>query len=325
MIITQTPLRVSFAGGGTDFRGFYEKTHGSVVSAAIDKYIYVIVKQRFDSKIRIGYSKTEFVDTVDELGHELAREAMKIAGVKDGVEISTMADIPSSGSGLGSSSSVTVGRLNALHAYNGEFVSAEQLAREACRIEIDILGRPIGKQDQYIAAYGGLRKFTFNEDDTVTSERIKVPERTMRYLSENLMLFFTGITRKSASVLTEQKSNIDDRMDFLTRMRDMADDLAEVLNQNDLSTIGSTMREGWALKKTLARNVSNETIEAIYNRAMEAGAEAGKITGAGGGGFFLVHTSPQNRKSIRRALSDLKEFPLNLERDGSKVIFNVRR
>ena len=325
MIITQTPLRISFAGGGTDFKGFYKHTHGTVVSTAIDKYIYVILKQRFDNNIRIGYSTTEFVEKVDDLAHELVREAMRVTGVTCGIEISTMADIPSNGSGLGSSSSVTVGLLNALHAYNGESVSAEQLAQEACRIEIGILGKPIGKQDQYIAAYGGLRKFVFNADETVTVEKIAIPERTRRYLSENLMLFFTGLTRRSSSVLEEQKDNIEKKMDSLVIMRDIAEELAEDLNSNNISTLSSVLKRGWELKKQLASNVTNEYIDSVYNLAIGAGATAGKITGAGGGGFFLIHTPPENRKQIRRALSTLKEFPLALERDGSKVIFNIRR
>jgi D-glycero-alpha-D-manno-heptose-7-phosphate kinase len=185
MIITQTPLRISFAGGGTDFREYYQRSGGCVLSTAIDKYIFVIVKERFDDRIRIGYSRTEMVDTVDEIEHELAREAMRRVGVERGVEISTMADIPSEGSGLGSSSSVTVGLLHALYAYSGELVTPDRLAREACEIEIDILGKPIGKQDQYIAAYGGLRLIEFTPDDTVSVRPVPLSEERRRRFGES--------------------------------------------------------------------------------------------------------------------------------------------
>ena len=325
MIVTQTPLRISFAGGGTDFKGFYEKDYGAVVSTAIDKFIFVVLKERFDDKIRIGYTRTEMVDSVDDIQHELAREAMRMVGVTRGVEISTMADIPSAGSGLGSSSTVTVGLLNALYAFKGESVTAETLARQACEIEIGVLGKPIGKQDQYIAAYGGLRYFKFMPDEQVETTHIYLDPGAKQRLAESLLLFYTGVTRRSSTVLTEQKSNIVSKMAVLTDMRNQADELARQLKLGAVASVGQTLREGWIKKKQLASGITNPDIDNLFELAMSAGAIGGKVTGAGGGGFFLVCTPPENRASVRKKLAHLRELPIRLERDGSKVIFNVRR
>ena len=325
MIVTQTPLRISFAGGGTDFKGFYERGYGSVVSTAIDKYIYVIVKERFDNLIRVGYTKTEMVESVDQIQHELVREAMKMVGIEHGLEISTMADIPSEGSGLGSSSTVTVGLLNALYAYKGESVSAETLAQKACEIEIDILGKPIGKQDQYIAAYGGLRHFRFFGNGGVETMRIALEEGATQQLCESLLLFYTGTTRRASNVLSEQKSNIESKMPLLVQMRDQADQLAKNLRNGAVALLGTTLKEGWLCKKQLAAGITNPQIDEMFELAMSAGALGCKVTGAGGGGFFLVCTSPENRAAVRAKLSHLRELPVYLSRDGSKVIFNVRR
>ena len=311
MIITQTPLRISFAGGGTDFKEFYSADGGCVVSSAIDKYIYVIVKERFDSKIRVGYSKTEMVDSVDEIEHELMREAMRMAGITKGIEISTMADVPSEGSGLGSSSSVTVGLLNALYAYKGDFQPAEVLAQQACRIEIDILGKPIGKQDQYIAAYGGMKMFCFRSDDAVDVCPVAIDEERRRQLSSNLMLFFTGRTRKSSSVLTE--------------MREQAPAVRRCLEEESLQRLGRIMHGGWELKKRLAGGITNPDIDKLYQDALDAGAVGGKVAGAGGGGFLLLYCPPAQQESVRKVLANLKELPFRLERDGTKIILNARR
>lgn len=325
MIITQTPLRISFAGGGTDFKDFYERDYGAVVSTAIDKYIFVVVKERFDDKIRVGYTRTEMVDSVDEIQHELVREAMRMVGISKGIEIDTMADIPSEGSGLGSSSTVTVGLLNALYAYKGEIAPAEVLARQACQIEINVLGKPIGKQDQYIAAYGGLRYFKFLPGEAVETTAIELDSGARQRLAESLLLFYTGITRQSSEVLSEQKSNIASKIAVLTEMRNQADELARQLKLGAVASVGQTLREGWLRKKQLASGISNPAIDELYDMAMSAGALGGKLTGAGGGGFFLVCTPPENRAAVRKRLSHLRELPINLERDGSKVIFNVRR
>lgn len=325
MIITQTPLRISFAGGGTDFKDFYERDYGAVVSTAIDKYIFVVVKERFDDKIRVGYTRTEMVDSVDEIQHELVREAMRMVGISKGIEIDTMADIPSEGSGLGSSSTVTVGLLNALYAYKGEIAPAEVLARQACQIEINVLGKPIGKQDQYIAAYGGLRYFRFLPGESVEVTAIDLDSGARQRLAESLLLFYTGVTRQSSEVLSEQKSNIASKIAVLTEMRNQADELARQLKLGAVASIGQTLREGWLRKKQLASGITNPAIDELYDMAISAGALGGKVTGAGGGGFFLVCTPPENRAAVRKRLAHLRELPINLERDGSKVIFNVRR
>lgn len=325
MIITQTPLRISFAGGGTDFKGFYEQDYGAVVSTAINKYIFVVVKERFDDNIRVGYTRTEMVSKIDEIQHELARETMRMVGISRGIEISTMADIPSEGSGLGSSSTVTVGLLNALYAFKGEIVTAETLAQQACEIEINVLGKPIGKQDQYIAAYGGLRHFMFMPDDQVVTTHIYLDPGTRQRLAESLLLFYTGVTRKSSTVLTEQQNNIASKIAVLTDMRNQADELARKLKLGAVASLGQTLKDGWAKKKQLASGITNPEIDELFDLAMSAGALGGKVTGAGGGGFFLVCTPPENRAAVRKKLAHLRELPINLERDGSKVIFNVRR
>lgn len=325
MIITQTPLRISFAGGGTDFADFYRAEGGCVVSSAIDKYIFVIVKERFDKKIRVGYSRTEITETLDELQHELVREAMRKVGVKPGIEISTMADIPSEGSGLGSSSSVTVGLLNAFCAYEGEIAPAAALAEGACEIEIGVLGKPIGKQDQYIAAFGGLRCFEFRQDDTVEVSSIHLSDDACRELSDQLFLFYTGVTRQASSILSEQKQNIADRIEVLRAMRDQARQLKKDLESGDLDAIGHALREGWELKKKLAGKISNPEIDEMHDAAIYAGALGAKVAGAGGGGFLMVYCPRARVNALRRALSGLRELPFALERDGTKVIFNVRR
>lgn len=325
IIMSQTPLRVSFAGGGTDLASFYQKEEGWVISSAIDKFIFVIIKERFDDKIYINYSKKEIVDTVDEIEHDLVRESMKKTGVSHGVEITTLADIPSSGSGLGSSSSVTVGLLNALYAYQGELVTAERLAQEACEIEIDILNKPIGKQDQYIAAYGGMRFIKFCKNEEVNVERINLHNSHKRKFGANLLLFFTGKTRSSDKILTEQKNNTNDRMNVLKMMKFQAKEIREALEANEFDQIGNILANGWDYKKKLASKISNGFINEMYQKALEAGALGGKISGAGGGGFLLLYCPREKQHKVREALKEFREFPFFLERDGTKIIFNMGR
>ncbi len=325
MIITQTPLRISFAGGGTDFQDFYLKEGGCVLSSAIDKYMYVIVKQRFDDKIYINYSQKEIVDSVDEIQHGLVREAMIKTGVTHGVEITTLADIPSEGCGLGSSSSITVGLLNALHAYMSRLVTAETLAEEACEIEIDVLGSPIGKQDQYIAAYGNMHLFYFNSDDSVTVEKIEMSEERRRNFCSNLLLFYTNKTRSSASILSRQRENIDQKMDVLKKMKRQVAEFKKCLTNSGFGRAGEILHRGWIEKKKLTGNISNNYIDELYDKACRAGATGGKISGAGGGGFLLLYCAAERQNQLRKALNYLRELPFHFERDGSKVIFNMRR
>lgn len=325
MIIVQTPLRVSFFGGGTDFPSYYLAEGGAVLSSAIDKYIFVTLKKRFDQKIRIGYTKTEMVDGIDEIQHTLIREALRKTGITQGIEVTTTGDIPSEGSGLGSSSTVTVGALHAMYSHLGELPSAEQLAREACEIEIDDLNQPIGRQDQYIAAYGGLRFFEFHTDGSVTSEKIKLNDDKRRLLNDNFLLFYTGVARKANSILEEQRDNIVDRLPILRRIKEMAYIARGELEAGNIDILGELLHEGWVLKKQLAGKISNGFIDEMYDAARKGGATGGKITGAGGGGFLLLYCHHHKHNAVRSALKTLQELPFQLERDGSKVIFNYRR
>ena len=325
MIIVQTPLRISFFGGGTDFPSFFMEEGGCVLSSAIDKYIFVTVKKRFDRKLRIGYTQTEMVDEVSQIHHEMIREALLLTGVSHGIEVTTMGDIPSEGSGLGSSSTVTVGALHALHTYLSNSVTMEQLAREACDIEIGRLGKPIGIQDQYIAAYGNLRFFEFCPNGQVKVEKVILDTDLRRELNDRFMLFFTGISRKADSVLTEQKSNIKDRMNVLREIRDMAYHAKSDLQAGQIDAFGSLLHHSWELKKRMAGQISNGRIDEMYDAARRAGAIGGKITGAGGGGFILLCAPHEKHQAIRQALSGLQELPFQLEPDGTKVIFNYRR
>lgn len=325
MIIVQTPLRISLFGGGTDFPSFYQKEGGCVLTTAIDKYIFITIKKRFDRKLRIGYTRTEMVDSVDEISHELIRETLKKTGIQEGVEVTTIGDIPEAGSGLGSSSTVTVGALQAMYTYNGESVCAEQLAREACEIEIETLGKPIGIQDQYIAAFGGFRLMEFEMDGHVTMKRVSMDGSRLRKLNENLLLFYTGISRKAAAILQEQKTNIHERLAVLRRLKQMAYDASRELESGDINVIGEMLHESWLFKKELASRISNDTIENMYLAARKAGARGGKITGAGGGGFLLLFCAHEYQDAVRKALDGLQELPFMLEPDGCKVIFNYRR
>ena len=325
MIITQTPLRISLAGGGTDFRDFFEKHGGAVVSSAIDKYVFCIVKERFDDKIYVNWKKKEIVDSVDQIEHELVREAMRKVGVTKGVEISFLADIPAEGSGLGSSSSVTVGVLNALYHHVGATPTAEQLAREACEIEIDIIGKPIGVQDQYIAAYGGLRYFKFGPGPEVRVNLIDASRATLDDLDNMLMLFFTGKTREAASILAEQKSNIEKKADLLKAMAQQAEQVRKAIATGAIDSLGSLLHKAWEAKRKLAGTITNSQLDKIYERALKAGALGGKISGAGGGGFFLLCVPSDKRQSVRQALTDLREMPFRLEKGGSRVVLDMQR
>lgn len=324
MIVVQTPLRVSFLGGGTDFEDFYLNHGGAILSTAIDKYVFIVIKERLDDMIYVNYSRKEIVDSLDKLKHELVREAMRIAGVTKGVEITTLADIPTEKTGLGSSSSITVGLLQALYTYKGELKTAETLAQEACHIEIDVLGKPIGKQDQYIAAYGSLRFITFNNSG-VKLEKIELPFENKRRLSDNLLLFYTGVTRKSSGVLLEQKVNINERLETLSEMTRLAFKARDAIVEGAFDEFGELLHQGWELKKDLACKISNPKIDEIYEAACRAGAIGGKITGSGGGGFLLLYCPIEKQNEIRKALKGLRELPFYFEQDGSKVIFNYRR
>lgn len=324
MIISRTPLRVSFVGGGSDLPSFYEHEPGAVVSTAIDKYIYITVNKKFDKKIRASYSITEFVDEPDQLKHELIREALKLLKINGGIEITSISDIPSRGTGLGSSSTYTVGLLNALYAYKGKYAPVERLASEACKIEIDFCGKPIGKQDQYAAAYGGLNYIQFNPDESVFVDPIICKPETKQKLEENLLMLYTGITRKADNILENQCRNVRGKVEkrrCLSRMVSLAGDLRDALRNNDLSSFGGLLHQNWLEKKTLAGGISNPRIDKWYETARRKGAVGGKILGAGGGGFLLLYAPKSKHKVITEALSELRPVGIKLEPQGSKIIY----
>ena len=322
MLITQTPLRISLAGGGTDLPAYYQHQPGAVVSSAIDKFVYVILNQRFDEKIYLSYSRKEIVDSVDDIQHDLVRYAMRKAGVSRGVEIAIMADVPSEGSGLGSSSSLTVGLLNAFYAYRGQQVTPEQLAREACEIEIDLCSKPIGRQDQYIAAYGGLRHMEFHAGDRVKVDDLSCGKARME-LSQRLMLFYTNVTRKADIILRDQSRKTQEKKVSLNDIRNLATRVRDAIEKGAYDEVGTVLRENWRLKKDLADGITNPAIDTMVERAVVGGALGCKICGAGGGGFLLTYCPEERKDALRKAMVGYREMPFFLEKSGSKIIFNV--
>ena len=324
LVITRTPLRVSFAGGGTDLSDFYEREHGAVFSTAIDKYIYVTVKRHgsvFNEAIRLNYSKSEQVNRIDEIENDIARECLRFLEIDPPIYVSTVADLPAS-TGLGGSSSFAVGLLNALHAFRGERVSAGQLAEEACHIEIDILKQPIGKQDQYAAAFGGLNFFCFKDGGSVTVEPQRMANGEIKDLFANIMMFWTGHQRDTRSVLSEQKANTRLKMEPLLKMRNQAYELQAIASNGhfDLERFGQVLDESWQLKRGLASTISTGQIDRWYETAKNAGATGGKLCGAGGGGFLLFIVKPDHQPRVRAALNGLTEVPVRHEVHGSHLV-----
>ena len=323
MIISKTPLRISFVGGGSDIDSFYKKFPGAVVLTTIDKYIYIAVNKKFDQKIRASYSITEIVNNVDDLKHDLIRESLKLLGIYGGIEIASISDVPSSGTGLGSSSSYTVGLLNALHAFKGELVTTAKLAEEACKIEIEILKKPIGKQDQYAAAYGGLNLIQFMSNGNVTVEPIVYKKETREELEKNLLLCYSGITRSANRILSEQKGNIETKKNIVNNIQIMvklADTARMMLISNDLSRFGELIHQNWLLKRELASSVSSSAIDRLYEIARKHGAAGGKILGAGGGGFMLLYAPHSKQETIIKSLPTFRLIPFKIESHGSHII-----
>jgi D-glycero-alpha-D-manno-heptose-7-phosphate kinase len=326
MLISQTPLRISLAGGGTDLRAYYKDSDGFVVSTAIDKYMYVLIKERFDQKIYLNYAaRKEIVDDISEIQHELVRETGIVTGLRRGFELATFADIPSEGSGLGSSSSLTVGLLNAMYTFQGRQVTHDQLAEEACMIEIEVLKKPIGKQDQYIAAHGGLSAITFHGSERVTIEHIQLTEKERHHLGGNFMLFFTNVTRQAASILTEQRQKTAENRGQLRSIYELGKRIEETVRAKHFDEIGEILHENWEIKKGLASGITNAKIDNMYERARAAGAIGGKVAGAGGGGFLLLYVKPENQAKVREALKDYRQMPFMLDNFGATIIFNQRR
>lgn len=321
MIISKTPFRISFCGGGTDLREYYLKRQGSVVSSTINKFMYVTVNNFFDKdKIMLKYSRTELVKSIDRIRHPIIREALKMTGIVRGIEITSMADIAGA-TGLGSSSSFAVGLLNALYAHLDEYKSPKELARDACKIEIDLLKEPIGKQDQYSAAYGGFRHILFNQDDSVSSEIIVIPKSLKEEMENNLMLFYTGITRKTGDILSEQKKNTKNRMELLDKMRELSFELRDSLTKKDITRFGELLHRNWEYKKRLASKITNPLIEKYYNTALKSGALGGKILGAGGGGFLLFYCEQARQNAVIKNLKSLRHIPFRFEPHGTRIVY----
>jgi D-glycero-alpha-D-manno-heptose-7-phosphate kinase len=321
MIISQTPYRVSFAGGGTDLPAFYRQEYGAVLSMAIDKHMYVTVSPRFEKTARVAYTKVEIAESVNDIQHELVREALKITGLGRHIEITTVGDVPA-GTGMGSSSSLTVGLLQALYAYKGQIVSAKNVAEQACQIEIDILGKPIGKQDQYAAAFGNLNYIRFNPDDTVDVEPVPAPAETMKELSSRMMLLYTEQQRDADGILKRQSEGTKDRMPVLRAMRDLAQEMrVAITGSNGLDEFSKLLHQGWELKRSLGFGISMERVDAWYEQARKLGAQGGKLLGAGGGGFLLLIAPKERHNLIREALGNPRELTLDIDRRGGRVIF----
>jgi D-glycero-alpha-D-manno-heptose-7-phosphate kinase len=328
LVISRTPLRVSFVGGGTDIPAFADEHGGAVVSTTIDKYVYVVVTERFENTIRASYTKTEIVERLADLQHELIRECLRAAGLERKIEVVTIADVPAHGTGLGSSSAVTVGLLNALFAYRGIEKSADDLAADASRIEIDVLGKPIGRQDAYASAHGGLQVLRFGKRGEVRRDPLVLPSGEQRRLERNLLMFYTGKQRDAAAVLAEVGEQIagnDATTATLGRMRESALDLAQALTAGGTADlVGAALGENWKLKRSLHASVSSPEVDRAYESALAAGALGGKILGAGGGGFLLVYAPGDRHSDVRESLRELRELPFEFDSEGSRIVFAGR-
>ena len=321
MIISQTPYRVSFAGGGTDLPAFYKHEYGAVLSVAIDKHMYVTVSPRFEPTTRVAYTRTEVAERVDEIQHELVREALKMTGLGRHLEITTVGDVPA-GTGMGSSSSLTVGLLLTLYAYKGQIVSAKNLAEQACRIEIEALGKPIGKQDQYAAAFGGMNYMRFNPDGSADVEPVPATPETMQELQKRMLLLYTQQQREADVILKQQSEGTKDKMSVLRAMRDIAQEMRVALGgAAGLDEFGRLLHEAWLLKRSLGFGISMESVDAWYEQARKLGAQGGKLLGAGGGGFLLLFAPPERHNLIRDALGHPRELTFGIDRRGGRVIF----
>jgi D-glycero-alpha-D-manno-heptose-7-phosphate kinase len=321
MIITQTPYRVSFAGGGTDLPAFYQEQYGAVFSMALHKHMYVTVGPRFEPSIRAAYSKAEIVDDFQQLQHTIMRESLRLTGLCKHLEIVTIGDVPA-GTGLGSSSTLSVGLLNALYAYKGNLITRHKMAEEACRLEIDILGKPIGRQDQYAAAFGGINYIRFNPGHTVDVEPVPCRSETIAEMEKHILLLYTERKRDADDILRKQSDGTRDKKSVLIAMRDLAWEMAKAVSGSaDLKEFARLLHEGWLLKRSLGFGICNEQIDQWYETARANGAFGGKLLGAGGGGFLLVFAPPDRHDRIRGALNHPRELEFKVDRLGSRIIF----
>ena len=321
MIITRAPFRVSFCGGGSDLPSFYEKNGGCVLSTSIRKYMYLTIHNYFHKdQIVLKYSKTETVKNYTEIEHKYFKQCLRDFGIM-GVEISSMADIPA-GTGLGSSSSFTVALLQLLHTYKGEYVSKYKLAKDACEVEIEKLGEPIGKQDQFAAAFGGLKFYEFMPNGFVNVEPIIMAPQSYKALEDNILMFYLGGVHSASEILKQQSQNVKsgDKAKVQLRMCELTRTLKDELQKNNVDATGELLHENWMLKKSLAAGISNPLIDEVYERAMTAGALGGKLLGAGGAGFMIFYVKPEQQKAVRAALSELREMDFEMDNSGASIV-----
>jgi D-glycero-alpha-D-manno-heptose-7-phosphate kinase len=324
MIISRTPFRISYVGGGTDLRSYYKDGYGQVLSSTMNKYLYVVVKKQVgivEFKYRINWSKTEFRNKIEDIEHPIVREALKLFNIDYPIEITTIADIPAN-TGLGSSSAFAVGLVHALSALEGKMITKYDLAMKAASIEVEILQRTMGKQDHFASAYGGFNIFTFNSDETVTVEPVFYNKESIKNLESNLILFYTKLKRDASEILKSQDRETINKREILTRMRDLVPNLEQVLsNGSDLNLFGKILNEGWNLKQSLTGDISSSEINNYYEKALEAGALGGKLLGAGGGGFLLFYVEPQHRQKLINVLSELFYLDVNFDYSGSRITY----
>jgi len=323
MIISRAPFRVSFCGGGSDIPSFYEKYGGCVISTSIRKYVYLAINRAFNKdSITLKYSQTEIVDDIDKIQHRIFKQVLRDFNLK-GVEITSMADIPS-GTGLGSSSSFTVALLRVLYAYSEKAVSTYKLAKEACDVEINQLGNPIGKQDQFAAAFGGLRYYEFCPDGFVKVEPIVMRHDSYEKLQKNLLMFYTGDVRDANKILGEETKNLaskEDKINATKKLCEMTKELKLSFENNDIDALGPVLKKGWEIKRSLANGISNPMIDSHYEKALAAGSTGGKLLGAGGGGFLLFYCPTEEvRENVRKSLSDLKEMEFEFDQAGCSIL-----
>ncbi|MDA9611408.1 GHMP kinase [Gammaproteobacteria bacterium] len=324
MIITKTPLRMSYVGGGSDLPSYYLKYGGAVISSAIKKYVYVITKPRFEDGIRLSYSVTEDVKSKSDIQHPIVRKALSLLDIHDNIEIVSIADIPSSGTGLGSSSSFSVGLIKALKGYKGQSIKDIDLAEMACKLEIELCKNPIGKQDQYAAAFGGLKVYKFNLDNTVSVESVLCNADTINQLNNETISFYVGGKRDANSILKQQAKDLNEenKAKGMAKMVDLVWELKSELESQSTLNFGSILHENWLIKKELSNSISNNMINEIYTEAIACGSTGGKLLGAGGGGFMIFHAPSEKIKTkLLKQFYKLKNVSLDISASGSSTIF----
>jgi len=324
MIVSRAPLRMSFVGGGSDLPSYYRQNGGAILSTSVDKYMYVTVNKKFDNKIRLSYSVTENVNSIQEIKHPIVRNTLELLDIQGGVEITSISDIPSHGSGLGSSSSYTVALLHALYAFNGESISREELGRLSSHVEIDLCGDVIGKQDQYAAAFGGLNLIEFNEDDSVKVNPVICKPETIRKIEESIIVFYTGRTRIASNILGNQSNNmkLSGKRKLMSNMVSLAYEMRDLLENDDIESMGELLNKNWQLKRQLTEGISDLQIDNWYDKGIKAGASGGKLLGAGNGGFLMFFAPKEKHKIMIKALKDIQRVPFSFENEGSKIVFS---